>query len=50
LSSKIEVAVKKGAVNIRINLDHPSDVLFLKHRVAEIDGVISIDIQVKFFA
>ena len=50
LSSKIEVAVRKGAVNIRINLDHPSDVLFLKHRVAEIDGVISIDIQAKFFA
>ena len=50
LNTKIEVVVMKGAVNIRINLDHPSDVLFLKHRVAEIDGVISIDIQAKFFA
>ena len=49
LNTKIEVVVKNGAVNIRINLDHPSDVLFLKHRVAEIDGVISIDIQAKFF-
>ena len=48
--AKIAVAVKAGAVHLRINLDHPSDVLFLKHRVAEIDGVVSIDIQAKFFA
>jgi osmotically-inducible protein OsmY len=48
--AKIAVAVKAGAVHLRINLDHPSDVLFFKHRVAEIDGVVSIDIQAKFFA
>jgi osmotically-inducible protein OsmY len=46
----ITVAVKTGVVNIRITLNHPSDVLFLKRKVAEIDGVISINIQAKFFA
>ena len=48
-NAKVAVAVNSGAVHIRINLDHPSDVLFLKHRVAEIDGVIAINIQAKFF-
>jgi osmotically-inducible protein OsmY len=47
---KVAVTVETGDVYIRINLDHPSDILFLKHRVAEIEGVISIDIQAKFFA
>jgi osmotically-inducible protein OsmY len=42
------VTVIKGAVHIRTTLDHPRDVLFLKHRVAEITGVISINIQAKF--
>ena len=47
--AKVAVTVEKGEVYIRINLDHPSDILFLKHRVAEIEGVTSIDIQAKFF-
>ena len=47
--AKVAVTVEKGDVYIRINLDHPSDILFLKHRVAEIEGVIYIDIQAKFF-
>jgi hypothetical protein len=47
--AKVAVTVENGNVYIRINLDHPSDILFLKHRVAEIEGVISIDIQAKFF-
>jgi len=42
------VMVLKGAVHIRVTLDHPLDVLFLKHKVAEIDGVTSINIQAKF--
>jgi osmotically-inducible protein OsmY len=42
------VTVVKGAVQIRTTLDHPQDVLFLKRRVAEITGVISINIQAKF--
>ena len=48
--AKVAVTVETGNVFIRINLDHPSDILFLKHRVAEIEGVISIEIQAKFFA
>jgi osmotically-inducible protein OsmY len=48
--AKVAVTVETGDVYIRINLDHPSDILFLKHRVAEIEGVISIAIQAKFFA
>lgn len=39
-----------GIVTRSDTLDHPSDILFLKHRVAEIEGVISIEIQAKFFA
>ncbi len=45
---KINVAVKSGAVAVRITLDHPADVFFLKNRIAEIDGVISINITAKF--
>ena len=44
----VNVTVKEGAVRIRTTLDHPQDVLFLKSRVAEITGVISINIQAKF--
>jgi osmotically-inducible protein OsmY len=44
----VNVTVKEGAVHIRTTLDHPRDVLFLKSRVAEITGVISINIQAKF--
>jgi osmotically-inducible protein OsmY len=44
------VTVEKGAVQIRTTLDHPQDVLFLKRRVAEIEGVVDINIQAKFFA
>ena len=46
---EVNVTVKEGAVHIRTTLDHPRDVLFLKSRVAEITGVISINIQAKFF-
>jgi osmotically-inducible protein OsmY len=44
------VTVVNGAVQIRTTLDHPQDVLFLKRRAAEIDGVIDINIQAKFIA
>jgi len=44
----VNVTVKEGAVHIRTTLDHPQDVLFLKRRVAEIEGVIDINIQAKF--
>ena len=44
------VTVKASAVNVLITLNHPADVLFLKSRIAEIDGVVSIDIMAKFVA
>jgi hypothetical protein len=44
------VSVKAGAVDIIIKLNNPADVLFLKKKIAEIDGVISIDIMAKFIA
>jgi len=44
------VTVEAGAANIRATLEHPRDVLFLKRRVAAVDGVISIEIQAKFIA
>jgi hypothetical protein len=47
---KISVAVETGAVEVIITLNHPADVLFLKNKIAEIDGVISIDIMAKFIA
>ena len=46
----IIVTAVNGAVQIRNTLDHPHDVLFLKRRVAEIEGVIDINIQAKFIA
>jgi osmotically-inducible protein OsmY len=46
----IIVTAVNGAVQIRTTLDHPQDVLFLKRRVAEIEGVIDINIQAKFIA
>jgi osmotically-inducible protein OsmY len=41
----LKVAVEGGTVSIRAVFDHPRDVLFLKRRVAEIEGVIVIEIQ-----
>jgi len=46
----ISVTVKDGAVNVLITLNHPEDVLFLYSRIAENDGVVSIDIAAKFVA
>ena len=44
----VTVTVIKGTVHILATLEHPRDVLFLKRRVAEITGVITINIQAKF--
>ena len=46
----VSISVEAGAVDVRIRLNHPADVIFLKKRIAEIEGVISIDIQAKFIA
>ena len=45
---EVNITVKEGAVIIRTTLNHPRDVLFLKHRIAEIKGVMDIFIQAKF--
>jgi osmotically-inducible protein OsmY len=42
------VRVEGGAVLIRGTFEHPRDVLFLKHQVAEIEGVITLSIMAKF--
>jgi len=47
---RINVTVKAGAVVVRITLNHPEDILFLKRRIADIDGVVSIDIMANFVA
>jgi len=44
----LEVAVDGGAVRIYVTFEHPCDVLFFKHRVAEIEGVIAIEIDASF--
>jgi len=46
----LEVTVESGAVRIHATFEHPSDVLFFKRRVAEIEGVIAINIIAKFIA
>lgn len=46
----MSVTVNAGVVDVLITLDHPADVLLLKNKIAEIEGVISIDIFAKFIA
>jgi osmotically-inducible protein OsmY len=44
----ISVTVTKGHVHLYGTFHVPGDVLFLKHRVAELAGVIHIEIEVRF--
>ncbi len=44
----ISVTVTKGHVRLHGTFHDPGDVLFLKHRVAELAGVIHIEIEVRF--
>lgn len=44
----LEVVVKGGAVIIRGTFEHPRDVMFLKHLVAEIEGVVALNLQANF--
>ncbi len=46
--AQLTVLVKDGAVALQGTFEHPRDVLFLKHKVAEIEGVISVEIQASF--
>jgi osmotically-inducible protein OsmY len=47
-ASEIKVTVKRGTVLLDGTFDHPQDVIFLKKRVATIEGVIAIEIDVAF--
>ena len=46
--SEFAVTVKHGAVFLNGTFGHPQDVIFLKKRVAAIEGVIAIAISVAF--
>jgi osmotically-inducible protein OsmY len=45
-----KVMVEDGAVLVHATFENPRDVQFFKHQLAEIEGVISIDIRAKFIA
>lgn len=43
-----QIRVAKGSVFLRVTLDHPRDLRFLKQDVAEIEGVVAIEIFAAF--
>lgn len=45
---EVKIRVAEGSVFLRATFEHPRDVLFLKHRVAEIEGVTAIKIESSF--
>ena len=47
--SKLRVRVTGGAVFLDATFHHPIDVLFLKRRVAVIEGVVAIQIEIRFW-
>jgi osmotically-inducible protein OsmY len=47
-STVIEVSVSNGHVKVNGTFHDASDVLFLKHRIAEIEGVTRIEIKVEY--
>jgi len=46
--AQVDIRVEDGSVFLRATLDHPGDILFLKHRVAEIEGVVAMEIDAAF--
>ncbi len=46
--AQIKVKVKEGSVSLDGTFHYPRDAIFLKHRVAEIEGVISVQIEIAF--
>jgi len=49
LGSEITVTVTRGAVFLVGTFGHPQDVIFIKKRMAAIEGVIAIDMHVAFW-
>ena len=47
-AAELTVLVAGGSVAFDATFEHPDDVLFLKHRVAEIEGVTAIVIRSAF--
>jgi osmotically-inducible protein OsmY len=47
-NAEITVDVTEGAVSLSGTFYDPSDVLFLKHQVAEIEGVIGLEVMARF--
>jgi len=47
-NAEITVDVTEGAVSLSGTFHDPDDVLFLKHQVAEIEGVIRLEIMTRF--
>jgi osmotically-inducible protein OsmY len=47
-NAEITVDVTEGAVSLSGMFHNPDDVLFLKHQVAEIEGVIQLEIMTRF--
>jgi osmotically-inducible protein OsmY len=46
--AQIKVEVKEGSVSLDGTFQHLRDVIFLKHRIAEIEGVISVQFDIAF--
>jgi osmotically-inducible protein OsmY len=44
----VKAEVNEGFVRLVGTFDHPADVLFLKYRVAEIEGVVGMEIDARF--
>ena len=49
-TSVVQLEVRAGAVVLRGRIQNPSDVLALKHRVAAIGGVLSVEIEAMMVA
>ena len=46
--AQIKVEVKEGSVSLDGTFQHLRDVIFLKHQIAEIEGVISVQFEIAF--
>jgi hypothetical protein len=44
----LKIKVETGVVSIGGTFEQPRDVMFLKHRVAEIEGVVDVNLQANF--
>jgi hypothetical protein len=45
---EIKIRVEGGAVTLEGTFQHPRNVVFLKHKVAALEGVVAIQIHAQF--